>query len=87
MGRYLKRLLITFLVAATLLVGGCTADEDAIGAIESADDAAHTITLDDGRVYVFDESTDLSTMKAGEMVQITYTVMDGKNVATAIVVK
>jgi Cu/Ag efflux protein CusF len=80
------RQILTPLVAGLMLLGTAVAyATDATDSIKAVDNAAHTITLNDGKVYTFPASADLSALKAGDKVKITFTTdATGKNTATAI---
>jgi Cu/Ag efflux protein CusF len=80
----MKKLVIPFAAAVMFAGIGFASAETATGAIKALDPATFTITLEDGSAYVVDPKTDLMTMKAGDKVQITFDVKEGKNVATAI---
>jgi hypothetical protein len=58
---------------------------DATGTIKAIDPAMRAVTLDDNRVYVFPASVDVTRMKVGDRVKITFTTdAQGKNNATAV---
>jgi len=73
------------LVAMITGVGSAFAAQ-ATGTIASMDAMAHTVTLDDGQIYEVAADYDVSMMKAGEKVNVTFDISDGKNMATAVVV-
>ena len=79
--------ILTPVVAGFALLAATVASyaTDATDAIKAVDNTAHTVTLNDGKVYTFSATTDLSKMKAGTKVKITFTTdAAGKNNATAI---
>jgi Cu/Ag efflux protein CusF len=73
-------------VAGLALVGATFAyAADATGTIKAIDAAAHTVTLDDNKVYAFPANVDVTKIKLGDKVKITFTTdATGKNNATAV---
>jgi hypothetical protein len=69
-------------LAATTMVFAA----DATGNITKIDAAAHMVTLSDMKVYVFPATVDISKLKVGDKVKVTFTTStDGKtNNATAV---
>jgi Cu/Ag efflux protein CusF len=59
---------------------------DATGNITKIDAAAKSVTLADGKVYVFPATVDITKLKVGDKVKVTFTTStDGKtNNATAV---
>ena len=85
-GWYPMKKLLTPIVAVLVALGATFAfAADATDTIKAIDAAAHTVTLNDGKVYVFPATTDMSKVKVGDKVKITFTTdTAGKNNATAI---
>ena len=81
----MKKIVIGF-VAGLSLAGATSAfAADDTDAVKAVDNAAHTVTLNDGKVYAFPATVDLSKLKAGDKVKVTFsTDATGKNAATAI---
>jgi hypothetical protein len=81
----MKKILIPA-VAGIALVAATLADAaEATGTIKAVDAANHTVTLEDNRVYTFPAGVDLSQLKAGIRVKVTFTTdASGTNNATAL---
>lgn len=77
---FIPALAVTIMAAAT---GGVFA-ADTSGTIKSMDTAAHTITLEDGKVYHLAPGTDMSHFKQGEKVQVTFDAKNGMNNASSV---
>ena len=80
----MKRFIIPIVATAMLASASFAYAETASGAIKAMDPATFTVTLDDGTMYVLDAKADMSKLKAGDKVAITFDIKDGKNMATAI---
>ena len=81
----MKKILFPMVGGFVLLAATFAVAADATDTIKAIDAAAHTITLNDGKVYAFPMSVDLSKMKVGDKVKITFTTdAAGKNNATAV---
>jgi Cu/Ag efflux protein CusF len=80
----MKKFLTPVVAGAALLAATFAYAADATGAIKAVDAANHTVTLEDNKVYAFPATMDLSKVKVGDKVKITFTAADGKNNATAI---
>jgi hypothetical protein len=81
----MKKILTALVAGFTLLAASAACATDATDAIKAIDNTAHTVTLNDGKVYAFPATTDLSKMRIGDKVRITFsTDPTGKNTATAI---
>jgi hypothetical protein len=80
------RRILTPIVAGLVLAGASSAfAADATGTIKSIDAPSRTVTLDDNRAYAFPASVDVTRMKVGDRVKITFTTdAQGKNNATAV---
>jgi hypothetical protein len=74
------------MIAGFALLGATLAyATDATNTIKAIDGTMHTITLSDGKVYVFPATFDLSKVKVGDKVKVTFTTdAAGKNNATAV---
>lgn len=73
-----------FAAVMALSVGGAFA-ATVTSTIKSMDAKAHTVTLHDGRVYHLPMGHDMSMLKAGEKVKVTFENKAGKHEATEIV--
>ena len=73
-------------VAAASLIGlaGAAFAADATGTIKSLDTAKNMVTLDNGATYEAGKSVNLSGLKVGEKVKVTYTQSGKMMDATAI---
>ncbi len=78
--------LIGVLGACAILVGsaGLALAADATGKIKTIDAKTMIFTLDNGATYHADKGVDLSKLKVGEKVLVTYAVKNGANDATAV---
>ena len=80
----MNRLLIPTLAALMTLSASSVSAAEITDKIKSMDAEAHTVTLDDGKVYTFAQDYDLSKLKTGDEVDITFETNDGKNDATDV---
>jgi hypothetical protein len=81
----MKKLLLPAVASLGLIAATFAYATDATASISKIDTTAHTITLSDGKVYAFPATTDLSKVKVGDKVKITFTTdAAGKNIATSI---
>ena len=55
-----------------------------IGVVKSVDSKGDAITLDDGKVFVLAEGTEVESVKVGSKVKVTFSVKSGKMVATKV---
>ena len=79
--------LLTPVVAAFAVMAATFAyAADATGAITKIDAPTRTVTLADGKAYVFPATVDITKLKVGDKVKITFTTTaDGKtNNASAV---
>ena len=69
-----------------IALAACSSGPSIVGGVLKIDTTAHTVTLYNTSVYMFDAGTDLSRFKVGDPVTITYTVdpTTRKNMATSI---
>jgi len=81
----MKRILVPAFAAAAIFVANAAMAAEATGTIKSMDTTAHTVTLADGKVYQVPAAVDMTKLKAGEKVKITYAEAAGKMTASAIV--
>jgi Cu/Ag efflux protein CusF len=81
----MNKILTPVVAGFALLAATVAYATDATDAIKAVDNTGHTVTLNDGKVYSFGATTDLSKIKVGDKVKITFTTdAGGKNNATAI---
>jgi Cu/Ag efflux protein CusF len=80
----MKRIVMPLVAGLALTAATVAYGASASGAIKSIDPTAHSITLDNGQVFVFGSSMKLSTYKVGEKVKITFAAQNGTNMATAV---
>lgn len=74
-----------YLTAAALLMSASMVlAAEASGSVKSVSEKSHEVVMDNGQTYVFSAKEDLSKVKAGEKVKITYETKGGKHEATAI---
>ncbi|HWK64914.1 MAG TPA: DUF1344 domain-containing protein [Rhizobiaceae bacterium] len=80
----MKGMILPSLTAVALIAATGAYAAQATGSIKSMDSKAHTLTLDNGTVYQLPSKQDMSKMKAGEKVKITYQSKGGKHMATSV---
>ena len=81
----MKKLLMPAVAGLALVAATFAYAADATGTIKAVDATAHTVTLDDNKVYAFPANVDVTKMKVGDKVKITFTTdATGKNAATAV---
>jgi Cu/Ag efflux protein CusF len=81
----MNKVLTPVIAAFALMAATLAYAADVTNSITKIDAATHSVTLGDNKVYVFSATTDLSKMKVGDKVKITFTTdAAGKNNATAI---
>ena len=73
----MKRLLIPALAALMTLSASGVFAASATDTIKSIDTVTYTVTLNDGQVFTFPSDYDLSALKAGDEVEITFNATDG----------
>lgn len=80
----MRKILSTLTAVAIMTSAGIALADTASGTIKAIDAAKHVITLDNGKQYVADKAVDLSKLKAGEKVSVTFAVKNGTNEASAV---
>jgi hypothetical protein len=81
----MKKTLIPAMAGIAMLAATVAYAAEATGTIKAVDAASHTVTLEDNKVYTFPASVDLSQLKAGIKVKVTFTTdASGTNNATAL---
>lgn len=83
----MKRTLATLSALAFLLVAGSALAEDMEGKVKVADNAADTLTLDDGTLFYLGEGASMKGLKPGVDVIVTYDVQANLKIASKIAVK
>ncbi len=80
----MKKLVVAAGAAVLLAMSSLAAlADEASGSIADIDDAAMTVTLDDGNTYMLPEDVDLTTFQVGDKVTIEYdTDTDGNLLAS-----
>lgn len=82
----MRALLVPVTLAALSLAPVAFAAQSAAGAIKSLDVKAHTLTLNNGRVYHLPMAFKDSGLKAGQKVQISWEMQNGHRDASAVTV-
>jgi len=80
----MKRFLIPAIAALMTVAASSVFAASVTDKIKSMDAATYTVTLENDEMYLFPSDYDLSALKAGEEVEITFEATDGKNQATAV---
>lgn len=85
----MKKLVVAAGAAVLLAVSSFAAlADEASGSITDIDDAAMTVTLDDGNTYQLPQDVDSMTLQVGDKVKVEYTKdSDGNLVASAVAVE
>ena len=81
----MKKILMPLVAGLALVAATFAYAADATGTIKAIDAAARTVTLDDNKVYAFPANVDITKIKVGDKVKITFTTdTGGKNNVTAV---
>ncbi len=81
----MRKFLITAVSLSGLLVSSAAfASTDASGVIKSIDAKQNTITLADGNVYWLPKGFDVTKIKAGEKVKLSYDMKGTEMVASSV---
>ena len=81
----MKKILMPVVAGLALVAATFAYAADATATIKAVDATARTVTLDDNKVYVFPASVDITKVKVGDKVKITFTTdAAGKNNVTAL---
>ena len=81
----MKKLLVSAVAAFAVMGATFAFAADATGNITKIDTPTRAVTLADGKVYVFPASVDITKLKVGDKVKVTFTTdTAGKNNATAV---
>jgi Cu/Ag efflux protein CusF len=83
----MKKLISALGALAILTSAGVAMAADATGKIKSIDAKAMMFTLDNGHSYKAEKSVDLSKLKIGEKVLVTYAMKNGAYDASAVKVQ
>ena len=81
----MKKLLVSAVAAFAVMGATFAFAADATGNITQIDAPTRAVTLADGKIYVFPASVDITKLKVGDKVKVTFTTdTAGKNNATAV---
>lgn len=82
----MRYLLASAAIAATLVAAPAAfaANQTATGSIKAYDAKTHSITLDNGTTYALPAKMKAPTLKAGEKVQVSWVLKNGKYDATGV---
>ena len=81
----MRKSLVIAAVAASLVSGAAlAANVTDTGAIKALDQAKHSLTLADGKVFSLPAAWKATGFKIGDKVKITYEVTNGKMMANAV---
>ena len=81
----MKKLLVPAVAALAMVAASLAYAADATGNITKIDTATRSVTLADNKVYVLPATVDITKLKVGDKVKITFTTdAAGKNNATAV---
>ena len=81
----MKKLLVSAVAAFAVMGATLAFAVDATGAITKIDAPTRAVTLADGKIYLFPASVDITKLKVGDKVKVTFTTdTAGKNNATAV---
>jgi len=81
----MKKILTPMVAGFVMFAAAFAFAADATDTIKAIDAATRTITLNDGKAYAFPAEVDISKVKVGDKVKVTFTTdAGGKNNATAV---
>lgn len=81
----MNKLTIAAGAAAFLAVSSFSAfAAEVTGAVTAVDPATHSVTLDDGNIYVLPPDFDVATLTVGLAVSFTYEDVDGTRTVSAV---
>jgi Cu/Ag efflux protein CusF len=81
----MKKLLVSAVAAFAVMGATFAFAADATGNITKIDAPTRAVTLADGKIYTFPASVDITKLKVGDKVKVTFTTdTAGKNNATAV---
>ncbi|MCB2111039.1 MAG: DUF1344 domain-containing protein [Defluviimonas sp.] len=84
----MKKSIFSAALLAAMFAGGFAFAEQTTGAIKSADEANHTVTLEDGTVFTFEKDAKFFEMlggyRPGDKVTIDWSMVGDQHVATAM---
>ena len=83
----MNRLLAAVSAIALMASVGVANAAESQGKIKAVDEAAMTLTLEDGTTYQLSEGVMVKDLKAGQEVSVSYETKDGKNMADKVEVK
>ena len=83
----MNRLLAAVSAIALMASVGVANAAESQGKIKAVDEAAMTLTLEDGTTYQLSEGVMVKDLKAGQDVSVSYETKDGKNMADKVEVK
>ena len=83
----MNRLLAAVSAIALMASFGVANAAESQGKIKAVDEAAMTLTLEDGTTYQLSEGVMVKDLKAGQEVSVSYETKDGKNMADKVEVK
>jgi hypothetical protein len=68
----MKHLIVSLAAAAAISLATIAYADDATGTVKGVNLVAQTVTLDDGKVYIFTAAVNLKNVKVGDKVKVTY---------------
>jgi hypothetical protein len=80
----MKRTLATLSALAFLFAAGAAVGAEMTGKVKNANNAADTLTLEDGTLFYLGEGATVKGLKPGMIVVVTYEVMADLKIASKI---
>jgi len=77
----MRSLLAVLSSLALFAMIGVAGAAEAIGSVQSVNPEKRTITLDDGSTFALSEKIDMTILKEGDQVTVSYNDQDGRKVA------
>lgn len=81
----MKKVVLATILGVFFAGSAMAAATEHTGVVKTWDAKTHTVTLEDGMIYILPTTFAADGIKVGEKVMVTFEVKDGKNMATAAV--
>ncbi len=80
----MRKYLIPVVAATAILAAAGAYAANTTGTIKAMDAASHTVTLDNGQIYHLPATGDMTQLKVGEKVTVTFETKDGQHMASGV---
>ena len=81
----MRKSLVAAALAASIFSTAALAATADVGQIKAIDSAKHQLTLMDGKVFMLPSTFSATGFKVGDKVKVTYTLQNGKMMASEII--